>query len=60
MSGVPGTVNVPCVVVREPGRVPLHLLIIEPVELGRDCAGLIITDPGCLADICCCGPTVAR
>ena len=46
MSGVPGTVNVPCVVVREPGRVPLHLLIIEPVELGRDCAGLIITDPG--------------
>ena len=46
MSGVPGTVNVPCVVVREPGRVPLHLLIIEPLELGRDCAGLLITDPG--------------
>lgn len=38
--------NIPCVVVREPGRVLLHLLVIEPLEIGRDCAGLLITDPG--------------
>jgi adenylate cyclase len=33
------------VVVREPGRVALHLVITEPLQLGRDCAGLLLNDP---------------
>jgi class 3 adenylate cyclase len=35
----------PIVVVREPGRTPLHLVIEEPLELGRDCSGLVLRDP---------------
>jgi class 3 adenylate cyclase len=34
----------PVVVVREPGRVPLHLVVREPLEVGRDCAGLLVDD----------------
>ena len=33
------------VVVREPGRTPLRLVIDEPLELGRECAGLLLGDP---------------
>jgi class 3 adenylate cyclase len=34
------------VVIREPGRVPLRLLLGGPaVEVGRDCQGLLLTDP---------------
>lgn len=35
----------PIVVVREPGRVPLHVILREPLEIGRDCAGLLLDDP---------------
>lgn len=34
------------VVVRQPGRVPLRLQLARPaVEIGRDCPGLVLTDP---------------
>lgn len=35
----------PVVVVRAPGRTPLHLVVEGPIELGRDCSGLILGDP---------------
>lgn len=38
--------NLPCVVVREPGRSPLHLLVVDALEVGRDCPGVLIADPG--------------
>jgi class 3 adenylate cyclase len=34
----------PLVVVREPGRVALHLVVVEPLDIGRDCAGLLVGD----------------
>lgn len=36
----------PVVVVREPGRTPLYLVLHDPLEVGRDCPGLLIDDPG--------------
>jgi adenylate cyclase len=36
----------PVVVVHEPGRTPLHLVLREPLEVGRDCAGLLLDDVG--------------
>jgi class 3 adenylate cyclase len=33
------------VVVREPGRTPIHLVVGEPIEIGRDCAGVLLADP---------------
>jgi class 3 adenylate cyclase len=36
----------PVVVIREPGRSPLRLVLNgPPVEVGRDCRGLLLTDP---------------
>lgn len=36
----------PVVLVRQPGGVPLRLLLGGPaVEVGRDCSGLVLTDP---------------
>ena len=35
----------PTVVVREPGRTPLHLVIRDIVEIGRECDGLLLDDP---------------
>jgi adenylate cyclase len=35
----------PIIVVRSPDRVALHLFIDEPLEIGRDCAGLLLDDP---------------
>ena len=34
----------PIVVVREPGRSPLRLVLDQPLEVGRDCTGLLLTD----------------
>lgn len=34
----------PVIVIREPGRSPLHLLLREPLEVGRDCSGVLIAD----------------
>jgi class 3 adenylate cyclase len=34
----------PVVVVREPGRVPLVLVLRERTEIGRECAGLLLDD----------------
>lgn len=36
----------PVVVVREPGRTALHLVLHEALEVGRDCAGVLLDDPG--------------
>jgi len=35
----------PLIVIREPGRIPLRLAIKEPLQIGRDCSGLLLTDP---------------
>jgi class 3 adenylate cyclase len=35
----------PIVKVTEPGRTPLHLVVRRPLELGRDCDGLLLADP---------------
>jgi adenylate cyclase len=34
----------PTVKVTEPGRTPLHLVIRRPIEIGRDCDGLLLSD----------------
>lgn len=34
----------PIIRVTEPGRVPLHLLVQRPLEVGRDCDGLLLVD----------------
>ena len=39
------TVQHPVVVIREPGRTPLHVVLHEPLQIGRDCAGLLLNDP---------------
>ncbi|HMK10069.1 MAG TPA: adenylate/guanylate cyclase domain-containing protein [Acidimicrobiales bacterium] len=33
------------VVLREPGRTAIHLVIREAIEIGRDCAGVLLADP---------------
>jgi class 3 adenylate cyclase len=35
----------PTVKITEPGRTPLHLVIRRPVDVGRDCDGLLLADP---------------
>ncbi len=35
----------PVVKITEPGRTPLHLVIRRPVDVGRDCDGLLLADP---------------
>ncbi len=42
-TGVP--VSDPIVVVREPGRTALRLVLTEPMQMGRDCGGLLLNDP---------------
>lgn len=37
--------HVPNIVIRQPGRTALHLALHEPLEVGRDCDGLLIGDP---------------
>jgi class 3 adenylate cyclase len=37
-------VDVSIVVIRQAGRTPLHLAVLEPIEVGRDCAGVLLTD----------------
>ncbi|MCU1430570.1 MAG: hypothetical protein JWL83_4570 [Actinomycetia bacterium] len=38
--------QLPAVMIREPGRAPLCLLVRGPaIEVGRDCRGLLLTDP---------------
>jgi class 3 adenylate cyclase len=41
MRGVETTV----VQITEPGRTPLHLRLHRPTEVGRDCDGVLLTDP---------------
>ncbi len=36
--------NVPVVIVRQPGREPLYLEVHDRLELGRDCDGLLLAD----------------
>ncbi len=37
--------NEPTVIIRSPGRTILHLRLPEPLEIGRECAGLLLDDP---------------
>lgn len=40
----PGDAADPVVVVRQPGRRPLHVVVAGSLQLGRDCDGLLIAD----------------
>lgn len=40
-----GTGSAPVVVIREPGRTALFLIVHDPLEVGRDCAGVLVADP---------------
>lgn len=35
----------PVVVIRQPGRTPIYLQVREAIELGRECSGVLLTDP---------------
>jgi class 3 adenylate cyclase len=35
----------PIVIIKQPNRKPLHLQMIESIEIGRECDGLLIADP---------------
>lgn len=35
----------PVIVVSAPGRTPLHLVVVDVVEVGRSCPGLLLDDP---------------
>lgn len=37
--------HAPVVVIEEPGRTPLHLVVREPLEVGRDGTGVLLDDP---------------
>jgi class 3 adenylate cyclase len=38
-------VSAPMIIVRQAGRPALHLALHEPLEVGRDCPGLLLADP---------------
>ena len=38
------TVSAPMIIVRQAGRPSLHLALHEPLEVGRDCPGLLLAD----------------
>lgn len=42
---MPALRDAPVVLVEEPGRAPLHVILVEPLEVGRDGAGLLVGDP---------------
>ncbi len=35
----------PTVVIRQPGQTPIYLSVREPIEVGRECTGVILVDP---------------
>jgi pSer/pThr/pTyr-binding forkhead associated (FHA) protein len=35
----------PVVVIRQPGRTPIHLQVREAIEIGRECSGVLLADP---------------
>lgn len=35
----------PVIVITEPGRTPLHVVLVGPLEIGRDATGVILNDP---------------
>ncbi|HUF98702.1 MAG TPA: FHA domain-containing protein [Ilumatobacter sp.] len=35
----------PTVVIRQPGQTPIHLSVREPIEVGRECTGVLLVDP---------------
>lgn len=37
--------NGPMLRVEEPGRTPLHIVLVEPTEVGRESSGLLVDDP---------------
>jgi adenylate cyclase len=45
MHALPGSPHTrPTVRITEPGRTPLHLVLRRPLEVGRDCDGLLLAD----------------
>ena len=37
--------DIPTIVIREPGRTALHVLVIEPIYVGRGGSGILLDDP---------------
>jgi pSer/pThr/pTyr-binding forkhead associated (FHA) protein len=33
------------IIIKSPGRTPLRLMVDEPIEIGRECHGLLLDDP---------------
>jgi class 3 adenylate cyclase len=44
-SGSDVAIMAPTVTITEPGRAPLHVVVRRPLEVGRDCDGLLLGDP---------------
>lgn len=42
---MPALRDAPVVLVEEPGRAPLHVVLVEPLEVGRYGPGLLVDDP---------------
>jgi class 3 adenylate cyclase len=43
--GIAVTTVHPTITITEPGRAPLHVVVRRPLEVGRDCDGLLLGDP---------------
>jgi len=39
------TARFPIVKISEPGRTPLHVVVRRPIDVGRDCDGVLLADP---------------
>src|SRR5262245_8460270 len=35
----------PIIAIEEPGRQPLLVVVVQPLEIGRACSGIVLTDP---------------
>ena len=44
-SGSDVATMAPTITITEPGRAPLHVVVRRPLEVGRDCDGLLLGDP---------------
>ncbi len=36
--------HAPIIMIEEPGRQPLLVVVVHPVEIGRECSGIVLTD----------------
>ena len=51
-EGTLSAMDAPVVIIRQPGRTPLHLIVRDVTVVGRDCEGVLLTDPQRRDGIC--------